>query len=82
VPEVQTALGHSSAASEPLEYSSEMMSSQMPPMKPADDAAHIDTTTLTIDETFAKALEITKQAIAAPAKKKASAKPPKSRTRT
>jgi cytidylate kinase len=52
------------------------------PMKPAGGAAHIDTTALTIDETFAKALEITKQAIAAPAKKKASAKPPKSKTRT
>jgi cytidylate kinase len=49
------------------------------PMKPADDAAHIDTTTLTIDETFAQALEIVKRAIASPAKKTAPAKPQKSK---
>jgi cytidylate kinase len=46
------------------------------PMKPADDAVHIDTTGLSIDETFAKALEIVERTRMAPKpKKKAPAKP-------
>jgi cytidylate kinase len=46
------------------------------PMKPADDAVHIDTTGLSIDETFAKALEIVESARAAPKpKRKAPARP-------
>jgi cytidylate kinase len=46
------------------------------PMKPAEDAVHIDTTTFTIDETFAKALEIVERVKAAPKpKRKAPARP-------
>jgi cytidylate kinase len=46
------------------------------PMKPAEDAVHIDTTALTIEETFARAVEIVERAKAATRpKKKAPAKP-------
>ncbi len=53
------------------------------PMKPANDAVHIDTTTLDPDQAFAKALEIVEAKRAEPPKPKAKAKraPPKSKAK-
>lgn len=47
------------------------------PMKPADDAVWIDTTRMTPDEAFAKAVEIVEAHKAAPKQKKAPVKKPK-----
>ena len=52
------------------------------PMKPADDAIHIDTTTFTIDQTFARALDIVEHARATPRPKKKAPARPRAKPRT